>query len=43
VCYGAGLYFNERTGIDDSLDVFTVHGLGGSRVSVGVSVHVNED
>ena len=34
VCYGAGLYFNERTGIDDSLDVFTVHGIGGT---VGVN------
>jgi Amt family ammonium transporter len=30
VCYFTGVYFNERTGIDDSLDVFTVHGMGGT-------------
>jgi Amt family ammonium transporter len=30
VCYFMGVYFNERTGIDDSLDVFTVHGVGGT-------------
>ena len=45
VCYMAGLYFNERTGIDDSLDVFTVHGIGGTVgiICTGIfcSKHVN--
>jgi len=30
VCYFAGNYMKERTNIDDTLDVFAVHGLGGT-------------
>ena len=30
ICYSAGLFFQELSGIDDSLDVFTIHGLGGT-------------
>jgi len=30
ICYFVGTVFNELSGIDDSLDVFTVHGLGGT-------------
>eukprot|EP00607_Mallomonas_marina_P009516 CAMPEP_0182419648 /NCGR_PEP_ID=MMETSP1167-20130531/4057_1 /TAXON_ID=2988 /ORGANISM="Mallomonas Sp, Strain CCMP3275" /LENGTH=499 /DNA_ID=CAMNT_0024594679 /DNA_START=52 /DNA_END=1551 /DNA_ORIENTATION=- len=30
ICYVVGAFFNETTGIDDSLDVFTIHGLGGT-------------
>ena len=45
VCYGVGVFFNERTGIDDSLDVFTVHGIGGTVgiICTGIfcSRHVN--
>lgn len=45
VCYFAGVYFNERTGIDDSLDVFTVHGLAGTVgilcTGIFTSIHVN--
>lgn len=29
ICYGAGILMKERSGVDDSLDVLTVHGLGG--------------
>ena len=30
ICYAVGVFFNERSGIDDSLDVFTIHGVGGT-------------
>ena len=30
ICYFVGMYFHELSGIDDSLDVFTIHGLGGT-------------
>jgi len=30
ICYFVGLAFHELSGVDDSLDVFTVHGLGGT-------------
>jgi Amt family ammonium transporter len=28
-CYGASMWFKQRAGYDDSLDVFGVHGVGG--------------
>jgi Amt family ammonium transporter len=38
VCYYAMLLFKSKLGFDDSLDVFAVHGVGGSvgMISVGV-------
>lgn len=30
ICYAAGILMKQRTSVDDSLDVFAVHGLGGT-------------
>jgi Amt family ammonium transporter len=45
VCYIVGIIFKERSGIDDSLDVFTIHGVSGTVgflcTGIFCSKHVN--
>ena len=43
VCYTVGVLFKERSGIDDSLDVTTVHGVGGTVGLICTAIFCTKD